>query len=91
MGPNREGVRLVEEASEILEWLGDSVGRARCLKDLAWSLYSNNKFDAAEEAATRVVDLSEKGEQVISVNLIVPSATYIVPREIYGMQFTISR
>ena len=65
MGPSREGVRLVEEASEILERLGDSVGRARCLKDLAWSLYSNNQFDAAEEAATRAVDLlSEKGEQV---------------------------
>ena len=65
MGTNREGVRLVEEASEILERLGDTMGRARCLKDLAWSLYSNSQFDAAEEAATRVVDLlSEKGEQV---------------------------
>ena len=38
-GLNKEGVQLVEEASEILERLGDTVGRARCLKDLAWSLY----------------------------------------------------
>ena len=55
----------MEEASEILERLGDTVGWARYFKDLAWSLYSNNQFDAAEGAATRAVDLlSEKGEQV---------------------------
>ena len=63
-GLNNEGVQLVEEASEILERLGDTVGQALCLKDLAWSLYSNKQFDAAEDAASRAIDLlSEKGEQ----------------------------
>ena len=63
-GLNKEGVQLVGEASDILKRLGDTVGQARCLKDLAWSLYSNKQFDAAEEAATRAIDLlSERGEQ----------------------------
>ena len=63
-GLNEEAARLVEEASEILRRLGDTVGQARCLKDLAWLLHSNNQLHSAEEAASRAIDLlPEKGEQ----------------------------
>ena len=63
MGLHEEAIQQVEEASEILERLGDTMEQAKCLKDLAWSLYSDDQLDAAEEAASRAIDLSEEGEQ----------------------------
>ena len=64
MGLYNEGIRLVREALEILERLGDGVGQARCLMDLASLLYSNKQLNAAEGAASRAIDLhSEIGNQ----------------------------
>ena len=66
MGLYEEGIRLAQEASGIHERLGDAVGQAQCLMHLAWSLYSNRKLDAAEEAASRAIDLlPEKGERFL--------------------------
>jgi len=60
----KEGIQQVEEALEILEQFGDTVGQAQCSKDLASLFYSNEQLDAAEEAASRTIDLlSGRGEE----------------------------
>jgi len=53
----KEGIQQAREALEIFESLGDTVGQARCLECLAWSLHSDDQLDAAEEAASRAIDL----------------------------------
>ena len=60
----KKGIRQVEEALEICKSLGDIVGQAACLVDLAQLLWKDKQLDAAEEAASRAIDLfSEKGQQ----------------------------
>ena len=59
-----EGIRLVQEASEILQRHGDTIGQAQCLMDVARLLHSSGQLDAAEEAASRAIDLlPERGQQ----------------------------
>jgi len=63
MGLHDEGIRQAEEASQIFKGLGDSMGETLCLKALAMLLKSNKQPDAAEEAASRAIDLfSKKGK-----------------------------
>ena len=66
LGLYKEGIQLVEEALEIRERLGDTVGQAGCLRKLAELLYSNKQLDAAEETSFRVIDLlsTGRGDQV---------------------------
>jgi len=64
MGLYEEGIELAKEAMEIFERLGYAARQAECLKSLAWLLYSDKQLDAAEEAASRAINLlSGKGEQ----------------------------
>jgi tetratricopeptide (TPR) repeat protein len=64
MGILKEGITLAKEALEIGERLGDPVVEARCLAELAWLLCDDRQLDAAEEAASRAIDLyPEKGEE----------------------------
>ena len=63
VGLLKEGIQQVEEALAVSERLGDTVGQGWCLKHLALLLQKDNRLDAAEEAATRAIDLLEKGEQ----------------------------
>ena len=64
VGLPKEGIQQAKEALETLEQLGDTVAQAQCLKYLAWLLHSDNQLDAAEEAASRTIDLiPEKGSQ----------------------------
>jgi len=64
MGLPEEGIRRAREALEILERTGDTVGQARCLIKLALLLCDDQQFDAAEEAASRAIELiTEKGSQ----------------------------
>jgi len=64
LGLSEEGIRQAKEALEIYKHLGDTVGEADCLNDLAYVLYFDHQLDAAEEAASRVISLlPEKGEQ----------------------------
>ena len=59
-----EGIEQAKEASEIYERLGNTVGQARCLINLAWLLHDDKQLDDAEEIASRAIDLlSEEGEQ----------------------------
>ena len=64
LGLYEEGIRLANEALQIHERLGDTVGQARTLVQLAWLLYGDQKLDAAEEVASRAISLlPEKGER----------------------------
>jgi len=61
---NKEGIELAEEASKYFERLGDVVGQAHCLKSLALLLLEDKQLDAAEEAASRAINLfSEQDNQ----------------------------
>ena len=63
-GLHKEGTQQAQEAVEIFERLGNTMKQAECLIDLAWSLYDDEQFNAAEEAASRAIDLlPEKEEQ----------------------------
>jgi len=65
IGLHKEGIPQAKEASEIRGRLGDTAGQATCLIRLAWALGSDKQLDAAEEAASRAIDLlPKKGEQL---------------------------
>ena len=64
IGLYKEGIEKAKEASEVFERLGDTVGQAQCLTKLASSLCFDKQLDAAEEAASRAINLlPEKGQQ----------------------------
>ena len=47
-----------------MEWLGDELGQARSLIDLGWLIHDDRQLEAAEDAASRAIDLlPEKGQQ----------------------------
>ena len=63
LGLHKEGVQQAKEALENSKQLGDVMEQARCSLALASSLHLDEQLDAAEEAASRAIDLhSEKGE-----------------------------
>ena len=65
MGLPREGIQQAKEASNIFERLGNTVDQARGLMNLAYVLRNDEQLDAAEETASRAIDLlPEKGEQL---------------------------
>ena len=53
----KEGIRQVEEALEIFKQLDDSVEQAKCLIHLADLLHLDDRPNAAEDAASRAIDL----------------------------------
>ena len=66
MGLHKEGVQQAKEASEIFERLGDTAKQAGCLIDLAWVLHDDEQLDAAEEAASRAIELTpEEGKKFL--------------------------
>jgi tetratricopeptide (TPR) repeat protein len=65
-----EGIQQTKEASEIFERIDDAIGQIRCLNDLAWLLFDDDQLDAAEDAASRAIDLvPEKGQDVVRCQL----------------------
>ena len=70
LGLHEEGIQQAREALEIFERAGKIDGQTRCLSDLAWLLFGVKQFDAAEQAASRAIDLaSEKGQEFLVCQL----------------------
>ena len=63
LGLHKEGIQEATEALEIYKQYGGVLGQVLSWRQLAWLLYGDKQFDAAEEAALRVIDLSGEGEQ----------------------------
>ena len=63
LGFREEGIRQVREALDIFGQLGETGNEAHCLLILASLLRDDKQLDAAEEAATRAVDLSQNRDQ----------------------------
>ena len=62
----KEGIQQAREASGIFERLGYTAKQSECLIHLAYVLHDDKQLDAAEEAASRAIDLlPEKGEQFL--------------------------
>ena len=60
----QEGVNQAKKALEIFERIGDIGKQGYCLVGLAFALNRDNQLDAAEEAASRAIQLlPEKGEE----------------------------
>ena len=59
----REGIRQGEEALEIYGRIGDRVGQARCLRDLAPVFLDDRRLDAAENATSRAINLIAEEDQ----------------------------
>ena len=55
LGHYEEGIQQSKETLEICEQLGDAEEKARCWSDLGWLLLEDNRFDAAEEAASHAL------------------------------------
>ena len=66
LGLHKEGIQQATEASEIYERLGDTTNQAQCSNKLAWLLLADNQLDAAQDAASRAIDLiPENGNKCI--------------------------
>ena len=63
MGLYKEGIRQVEEASDTFGRFGKTVNQAKCLTSLASLMRDDKQLDAAEETASRALDLLPKGQQ----------------------------
>jgi tetratricopeptide (TPR) repeat protein len=66
LGLYGEGIPQAEEAVEILKRLGNTMGEANFLEQLARALLYNGQPDAAKDAALRMIKLlPEKGEEFL--------------------------
>ena len=63
-GLYKEGIQQAKEASEIFKRLGDTTSQAVCLVTLAYVLCDDKQLDAAEETASRAINLlpEERGQ-----------------------------
>jgi len=57
----KEGIQQAREGLGICQQLGNTVGQAECLNNLAWILCRDKQLDAAEEAASRAINLIPGG------------------------------
>ena len=63
LGLHKEGILQAKEALGIYEQLDHKSGQAKSLQQLASLLYEDGQLDAAEEAASGLIDLSTEGDQ----------------------------
>jgi len=63
LGLPKEGISQVKEALGIYEQFDNKSGQTQSLQHLADLLYDDGQLDAAEEAASRLIDLPTEGEQ----------------------------
>jgi tetratricopeptide (TPR) repeat protein len=70
LGLRKEGIGQAREALEIYERTGDTIGQAESLTKLTWLLFEDSQLDAAENAASRAIDLvSGKGQEYLVTRL----------------------
>ena len=60
---HEEGIQRAEEALEIFERVGDTIAQAQTLDRLARLFFDDKRLDAAEEAASRAIDLVSGKDQ----------------------------
>jgi tetratricopeptide (TPR) repeat protein len=58
---HKEGIRQAKEALEIYKRVDDTRGQIESLDELAWLLFDDEQFDAAEDSASRAIDLAGEG------------------------------
>ena len=63
LGLHEEGIKQATEALEIYERRGGAEGQAQCLNQLAWLFFDAQQSDAAENAASRAMDLATEEDQ----------------------------
>jgi tetratricopeptide (TPR) repeat protein len=65
-----EGIRQATEALEIFKRTGSTLWQMQSSSDLAWLLFEDNQLDAAEDVASRALDLvAEKSQEVLICRL----------------------
>ena len=70
LGLHGEGIQQAKEALDIYERIGDRDGQMRCLGDLAWLFSDDEQLEAAENAASRAINLvPEQGEEFLVCQL----------------------
>ena len=69
LGFFEEGIGEAREALEIYERIGNTVWQGECLNKLTWLLLDDKQLDAAENAATRAIDLLPEEEEFLIVQL----------------------
>ena len=63
---HEEGIQQAKEALEIAERTGDTIGQGFCWNCLAWLFFDDKQLDAAENAASRAIDLaSDEGQEYL--------------------------
>ena len=65
-----EGIRKAEEALEISERIGDTIGQALCLRALAMALVDDRKLNAARNTASRALSLITENHQEYLLSLV---------------------
>ena len=66
----REGIQQAEEALEISERIGDTIGQAWSLDNLSHLLVGGQQLEAAEATASRAIDLiTEEGQGYLACSL----------------------
>ena len=66
LGLCKEGIPQAKEASEIMERVGATGDQAFCLMILASLFFASNRLDDAHDAASRAINLGEKGQEFTS-------------------------
>jgi tetratricopeptide (TPR) repeat protein len=62
----KEGIQQVEEALDIFKRTGNTTWQMQCSSDLAFLLFENKQLDAAEDVASRAINLvPEEGQEFL--------------------------
>ena len=65
-----EAIRQAREALDIYEQIGETIGKVYCLTELAMLLFDDKQLEAAEDTASRAIDIAtERGEEFILCQL----------------------
>ena len=92
LGLTQEGIDQAMEAVEIFERIGDVNKHGYSLLTLAGAFIKNNQVDAAEEAASRVLQLLQrKAKNIWSARSTSFFSVYILSRATTRRPFTISK